>query len=131
MSKPIREVEIETLDEKRGRVRAVFDTGSHVSLIRENCLPAGAVIARRPTPQRLKTAAQGGTLNITGGLILIITIGGKMIRDEALVSPDLAQEMLIGAGTMQKWDITVRNENGSTTVDVGHDLRDPDIQEVD
>ena len=50
-----------------------------------------------------------------------MTIGDRMIQDEALVSPNLAQEMLIGAGTMQKWDITIRTQNRHTTVEVGRD----------
>jgi hypothetical protein len=27
--------------------------------------------------------------------------------------------------------VSIRNSNGHSTVEVGHDLRDPDIQEVD
>lgn len=131
VSKPIVEVDIETLDDHKGRVRAVFDTGAHPTIIREDRLPQGAAVVRRPSRQRLRTAAQGGTLDIVGGTILILTVGGRMIQDEALVSPNLSQEMLIGAGTMQKWDITIRNQNGPTRVEVGRDLRDPDVQEVD
>jgi len=58
-------------------------------------------------------------------------IGDRLIESQALVSPDLSQEMIIGAGTMQEWDITIRNQNGHTEVVVGKDLRDPDVQEVD
>jgi hypothetical protein len=131
MGKPVVQVAIETFDGRKGRVRALFDTGAHRTLIREDCLPEGCVVERRPTPERLRTAAQGGTLDVVGGIILLIGIGDRLIQTDALVSPNLAQQMLIGAATMQAWDITVRNENGTTRVEVGHDLRDPDIQEVD
>jgi len=80
---------------------------------------------------RLRTAAQGGTLEVVGGIVLVVTIGERMIQTHALVSPNLAQEMLIGAETMQGWDISIRNGGGRTTVEVGKDLRDPDVQEVD
>ena len=53
------------------------------------------------------------------------------ISDIALVSPDLSQEMIVGAGTMQKWDISIINRNGHTEVTVGRDMHDPDIIEVD
>jgi hypothetical protein len=119
------------LDEKSARVRAVFDTGAHPTIIREDRLPSGTTVLRGSSVRHMRTAAQGGRLDIAGGTILVMNIGDRIIEDEALVSPNLAQEMLIGAGTMQKWDITIRNVNGQTSVDVGRDLRDPDIQEVD
>jgi hypothetical protein len=128
--KPILDVEIETLDARKRRVRSLFDTGAHPTILRESCLPEGAALLRSPVPRPMRTAAAGGRLTISGGTILSITIGDRLIEDEALVSPDLAQELLIGAGTMQKWDITIRNRNGRTRVEVGRDLRDPDIQEV-
>ena len=131
MSKPIVEVELETLGGLKGRARAVFDSGSHSTLIREDCLPKGALLERREKPLRFKTAARGGTLDVVGGVVLIIKVGDRLIRDEALVSPDLSQEMIIGAGTMQKWDITLRNTNGRTQVEIPKDLNDPDFQEVD
>ena len=132
MTQPVLDVSIETLDARRGKVRAVFDFGAHPTIIREDRLPAGATVVRKPIPARMRTAAQGGTLDIVGGTILLITtVGGRTIQDEALVSPNLSQEMLVGAGTMQKWDILIVNENGHTRVEVGRDLSDPDVQEVD
>jgi len=123
VSKPILDVGIETPGGKKGRVRALFDTGAHVSWIRESCVPAGATIER---------GAQGGAaLEVVGFIVLVVTIGDRMIETHARVSPNLAQEMLVGAETMQGWDISIRNGGGTTTVEVGKDLRDPDVQEVD
>src|SRR5438067_1373421 len=99
MGKPILDVGLETLDGKKGRARALFDSGAQVTLIREDCVPDGANVVRRPAPMQLRTAAQGGkTLEVVGGTILVITIGDRMIQTHALVSPNLAHEMLIGAG---------------------------------
>lgn len=125
------DVTIETLDAKRRQVKAVFDTGAHVSLIREDALPPGTQMMPSAPTRSLRTAAKGGALRVVGGVILIVSIGDRMIQTSALVSPDLAQQMLIGAGTMQEWHITVDNGNGETKVHVGLDLRDPDVQEVD
>ena len=45
------------------------------------------------------------------------------LREHAPASPDLAQQMVIGAGTMQQWHITIDDENGETKVRVGLDPR--------
>ena len=60
-----------------------------------------------------------------------MSIQGKQIDDLVLVSPDLSQEMLVGAGTMQKWDISILDRDGHTELSVGRDMRDPEIREVD
>jgi hypothetical protein len=54
-----------------------------------------------------------------------------MIEDAALVSSNMSSDMLIVAKTMQAWDITIKNENGKTEIVIGHDMRDPEITEVD
>ncbi|MBI2060159.1 MAG: hypothetical protein HYT87_10340 [Nitrospirae bacterium] len=131
MSKPVLEVGLTTLEGKNTRLRAVFDTGAYPSIVREDRIPTGATVIRRAEPAEMRTAATGGKLRITGGVIFVIEIGEKLVQTYALVSPDLAQDMLIGSETMQAWDITIQNSNGRTKVIVGRDLRDPDIQEVD
>ena len=131
MGKPVFEVDLNTPDGKRGRARAVFDTGSHRSLIREDRLPAGATSVPYVPQRELKTAAQGGRLRVVGAEVLTNSAGDRMIEGEALVSPDLSQEMLIGSEMMQAWDISIRNANGHTEVVIGRDHRDPDVQEVD
>ncbi len=131
MGKPILEVTVQEIQGRTSSVRTVFDSGSHYTIVREGALPAGTQILEYPTPRELRTAAQGGRLLVKGTTHLVFTIGGKMIEDDAMVSATLSQEAIIGAGTMQKWDISLKNENGHTTVVVGHDMRDPDITEVD
>src|SRR2546428_5412865 len=101
MSKPIANVKITTLEDRSAEASAVFDSGSFYTIIRENKVPEGAMITWRATPKEFNTAASGGRLKVTGGISMVISIGDKMIDDLVLVSPNLAQEMLIGAGTMQ------------------------------
>lgn len=131
MSKPILEVTLQSFGGQSSKARTVFDSGSHYTIVRESALPVGTQVMLYPSPKELRTAAQGGRLQIKGGTLLVFEIGGKMIQDEVMVSSDLSQEAIIGAGTMQKWDISLKNENGHTSVVVGHDMRDPDIIEVD
>lgn len=131
MSKPVMELTIRSMLGGRAKVRAVFDTGSHYSIIRESKLPPRTTVLRYAKSERLRTAARGGRLDVLGTTVLYIQIGKKVIRHEVLVSPDLSQDMLVGAGTMQEWDISVRNGGGRTRVTVGRDVRDPDVMEVD
>lgn len=44
MSNPVLDVAITTLDEKSARVRAVFDTRAHPTIIRKDRLPRGAAV---------------------------------------------------------------------------------------
>jgi len=82
-------------------------------------------------PLAFRAAAKVSKLSAIGELPLVLSIGEKKINDAVLVSPDLSQEMLVGAGTMQKWDITIINREDRTEVTVGRDMRDPEITEVD
>jgi hypothetical protein len=80
---------------------------------------------------RLRAATRGSPLQIAGTAELLMRVGKKVIMDDALVASNLAREMIVGAGTMQKWDISIRNRNGSTRVVMGRDMHDPEITEVD
>ncbi|MBI2060348.1 MAG: retroviral-like aspartic protease [Nitrospirae bacterium] len=131
MSKPTREIRITTSESKSVDVQAVIDTGSFHTIIRLDVLPKDTPVLHSPETRSLKTAGQGGEVHVAGTTYLVLRLEGKMIEAYALVSPDLRQQMLIGAGTMQMWDISVLNRNGDTEVRVGRDMHDPDITEVD
>jgi hypothetical protein len=131
MTKPVLQIEITTAEEKSGSVKAVFDTGSFYTILREDKVPPEATVLRRKQPHVFRTAARGHQFAAEAELPLVLRIGDRAIHDVALVSSDLSQEMLVGAGTMQKWDISIISRNGHTEVSVGRDMRDPDITEVD
>lgn len=131
MSKPILDIEIQTPDDKTATVKAVIDSGSFYTIIREDKVPSAASIVKKKTPRVLRAAVKGSQLVATGEVGLVLTLGGHQIDDVALVCPDLAQEMIVGAGTMQKWDISILNRNGHTEVSVGRDMHDADLTEVD
>ncbi|MBI5529049.1 MAG: retroviral-like aspartic protease [Deltaproteobacteria bacterium] len=131
MSKPVLDVTVVTLEGKKSRLKALFDTGSYYSIIRSDVVPKGTVVPVFRKPEVLRTAGRTGTLSALGVVELTFVIGKRMVRDGALVSPDLGRELLIGSKTMQAWGITVRNKGGKTRVHVGSDMRDPEITEVD
>lgn len=131
MSKPVREVEVTTVEEASASVQALLDTGSFFTLIREDRLPAGTQVPRYRKPKVFGTAARGGTIEVIGAVHLGVNLEGHPIEVEALVVPALTSEMILGAGAMQMWDISIRNKNGATAVEVGRDLNDPEIQVVE
>lgn len=131
MSKPVLDVVIITPEGARARAKAVLDSGSYYTIVREEIIPKRATVVRYPAPRVLGTAGRGGKIRMVGVIVLDVAIAGKQIHTDAFVSPDLNRDMLIGAGTMQAWDISIVNRNGSTKVVVGRDRRDPDITEVD
>ncbi len=126
--KPILPITIFSLNKTSRNVNAVFDSGSFYTIIRADKLPANTTII--PQNTTFGTANKKGRLNVIGQTILIMGIGKKMIQGEVLVSPDLGSDMLIGAGTMQTWDISIINIKGKTKIDIKHDMRDPEINEV-
>lgn len=130
MSKPILDVTVRTLDGRKAQLDAVLDTGSFYTIIREDSLPKGARYMSGRRRKMFGTARRGGKLSVAGTVHVEIRVEGRWIDGEAFVAPDLGSAMLIGAGMMQMWDISVRNRNGHTKVHVGRDMNDPHIQTV-
>lgn len=124
-------VTLKTTDDQVVQTTALFDTGSFYTIIREDILPSGTPVLRYREDKVFGTAGKEGQVRIQSVTELIVSIGNKMISTRAYISPDLRREFLIGAETMQAWDISVHTTNGKTEVRVGHDMRDPEITEVD
>jgi hypothetical protein len=127
--KPSFPVQITTLNKKSVNVNAVFDSGSFYTIIREDKLPKRTTVL--PEKITFRTANKEGSLTILGHTILTISIGKKMIQESVMVSNELGSDMLIGAKSMQSWDISILNSNCKTKISVAHDMRDPEITEVD
>lgn len=130
MSKPVRQSVITTMEGLKGEVSALFDTGSFLSLIREDKLPEGTLVLRLKEPKMFGTADTGGQFTATSAVELEVHVENHDIFVPAFVAPNLSAEMIIGAGVMQMWDITIKNDNGQTTIHIGRDVNDPDTQSV-
>ena len=127
--KPVYPITVQSLNKTSTNLNAVFDTGSYYTIIRTDQLPAKTLVY--PELQTFRTANKKGGLKIIGKTILKMKIGNKMIEDSVLISDELGSDMLIGAKTMQCWDITILNKKGQTTIIVKHDIRDPEINVVE
>lgn len=131
VSKPVLDVHVATPDGRSVATKALVDSGSFYTIVREDVLPTGAGFFRFEAPRPMNTAGKEGSVQATGVTVLVVSIGGKRIQCSALVSPDLRRELILGAEAMQGWDITIRNRNGHTEVLVGRDMDDPELTEVD
>ncbi|MBI4028682.1 MAG: hypothetical protein HY360_27130 [Verrucomicrobia bacterium] len=131
MSKPIVEVKVTTAAGQDLVLKALFDTGSFYTIARDGVLPAGTPLLQYAVPKILGTAGKEGRVTIHGATDFTIAIGNKMINTRVLISRDLKRDLLIGAETMQAWDISILIRAGKTEIQVGHDMRDPEITEVD
>src|ERR1039457_6262764 len=114
--KPVFPVKITSLNKTSTDLNAVFDSGSYYTIIREDRLPLKTAVI--PQQITFRTANKKGSLTILGQTILTIGIGKKMIQDAVLVSSELGSDMLIGAKTMQSWDISIINVKGKTKIKV-------------
>ena len=135
MGKLILDIRTTSPDDKSATVKAVFDSGAFYSILREDKVPKGAAILKRKVSMSFGAAAKGSKFSATGELSLVMSIRQAtrpegQINDIVLISPELSQEMLVGAGTMQKWDICILNRDGKSALSVGRDMRDPQITEV-
>lgn len=131
MTKPIRTIKLKTMDGKKSEVEALIDTGSFYTIIRQDCVPAGAKFISYKTAEKLGTAKKSGQVRIVASAEMILEIDGHPILEDVRISPDLKREFILGAKTMQAWDISIKNKNGHTKIHVGHDMNDPDIQAVE
>jgi predicted aspartyl protease len=130
MAKPVIEVKVAAPGKKKfSKLEALFDTGSYYNIIRADLLPAQATAM--PFKEKMGTAAKKGVVEISGVTVLHFDIGGRHIMDDVRISPNLNRELIIGAGTMQKWDISVQNTKGHTRVVLKKDMHDPDIMLVE
>lgn len=130
MGKPVLEIDFITPEGKKGRARAVLDSGSFYTIIQKSLLPKTTKLITYKKRREFGTAGKRGKISVTDTTRLILLIGNKMIDVPAFVSPDLRSDLLIGAEAMQSWDISIRNKNGKTIIHVGHDMRDPEITEI-
>ena len=126
--KPIFPVTVFSLNKTSADLKAVFDSGSFYTIVRADKLPLNTQVINQEIT--FGTANKKASLSVIGQTILVIKIGEKMVQGEVMVSDELGSDMLIGAGLMQTWDISIMNTNGKTQINVKHDMRDPEINEV-
>ncbi|MVM34626.1 hypothetical protein GO755_31655 [Spirosoma sp. HMF4905] len=100
----------------------LFDSGrcavaTNLSCINPEHVPDLAHLESLGRIRRVATAAVGHYIEIRHVVRLDFYLQDVLLSDEFLVVPDLSEEAIIGAATMQKWRIKLDFEHDTVHVD--------------
>ena len=104
-------------DKGEGKLRVLFDTGAGASFIRRDVVDGIATILELPTPKTYTLGDGVGRLRVSETAVLYVHIQGVEISDNFIVAPRLADEVIIGASTMQKWRVRLDLEDEKVIID--------------
>ncbi|NJO24944.1 MAG: hypothetical protein HC867_02865 [Bacteroidia bacterium] len=96
---------------------ALFDSGATYSCINEDRGEELEQFTTLHTPMRLATASEHVFMEITQRVTPDFYKDDIRLSDEFLVVPNLSEEVVIGATTMQKWRIKLDFEHDTIIID--------------
>ncbi|WP_008587114.1 retropepsin-like aspartic protease [Niabella soli] len=95
----------------------LFDSGANLSCIAKEQLEELEVPIHLGRVRKLATASEGHYIEISERVTLDFYINDVLLSDEFLVVPNLSEEAIIGAATLQKWRIRLNFEDDLVEVD--------------
>jgi hypothetical protein len=98
-------------------VYTLFDSGANLSVISADVLKDLELPIKLGKPKKMATAAENHYVEITHRVTLDFILNDVELSDEFLVIPNLSEDAIIGAATMQKWRIKLDFENDKVIVD--------------
>ena len=104
-------------DKGERRVQVLFDSGAGASFIRRDVADRIATTLKLPSPKTFTLGDGVGRLRVNETAILYLYIEGVEISDNFIVAPRLADEVIMGANTMQKWRIKLDLEDERVIID--------------
>lgn len=96
---------------------ALFDSGATYSCINSDRAEELEIFTSLHTPMRLTTASEHLFMEIINRVTLDFYKDDIRLSDEFLVVPNLSEEVVIGATTMQKWRIKLDFEHDTIIID--------------
>jgi len=96
---------------------ALFDSGATFSCINPDYAEELGNVEKLHTPLDVATASQGVYMRIENTLRSDFYFEDIRLSDEFMVVPNLSEEVIIGANTMQKWRIKLDFEHDTVIVD--------------
>ena len=94
-----------------------FDSGASYSFMRKDIAERLEILLPLPQPMSFEMAQRGATLVVRERIVLDFWIDGYRFSDEFLVVDNLADELIIGATTMQKWRLKLDMEREEIIID--------------
>ncbi|MBI2891796.1 MAG: retroviral-like aspartic protease [Nitrospirae bacterium] len=98
-------------------VTALFDSGATYSCINPEIARGLGITDSLPKPMIFGTAKNGDTLQATEAIRLDFHLAGYRFSDEFMLIPDLSEDVIIGAATLQKWRFKLDFENDEVIID--------------
>jgi len=99
------------------RLYTLFDCGANLSCINASELEGLENPIHLGNIRKLATASEGHFIEIKERVALDFYINDILLSDEFLVVPNLSEEAIIGAATLQKWRIKLDFEHDQVIVD--------------
>ncbi|MFQ5630086.1 MAG: retropepsin-like aspartic protease [bacterium] len=116
MSIITRKIEL-TGSKGNAKVVALFDSGASFSCVSPELANELGVVDPLPQPFDLTIAEIGKKLSVKDFIHLQFRINGYRLTDEFVVVPNLSEEAIIGAVTLQKWRIKLDFEHDAVIID--------------
>ncbi len=95
----------------------LFDSGANLSCINKDNLTNLELPISLGRMRKLATASEGHFIEINERVTLDFYVNDVLLSDEFLVVPNLSEEAIIGAATLQKWRIKLDFEHDKVDVD--------------
>ncbi len=87
------------------QLNALFDSGATLSCIRPDLAEKLGIPQDLPDPILLQTAETENFMRVTQAIYLDFHLNDLRLFDTFLLVPNISEEIIIGASTMQKWRI--------------------------
>ena len=98
---------------------ALFDSGATYSCINDEVVEELEILTPLHTPMKMVTAQASVFMEINCRVALDFYHEDIRLTDEFYVIPNLSEQAIIGASTMQKWKIKLDFENDTIVLDPG------------
>jgi hypothetical protein len=95
----------------------LFDSGANLSCVNPDYIEDLAKPILLGRPRLLSTAKEGHHIEVKEVIRLDFYINDVLLSDEFLLVPDLTEEAVLGAATMQKWRIKLDFDHDLVIVD--------------
>lgn len=96
---------------------ALFDSGATYSFIEPKLARELGHVEPLPEPLNFETARNGDQLTATDRVSLNFHLEGYRFSDEFMLIPDLSENVIIGAATLQKWRMKLDFEHDEVIID--------------
>lgn len=105
-------------DKSHTKAEVLFDSGARRSVIRREIAEKIATIVKFPIPFKFYLA--DGKTQVETNLVadIMVSIDNRIIFDQFPILDKLSREVIIGANTLQSWEIILDAKNESITVGV-------------